>query len=182
METCNLKLASCNCQQGFTLLEFVVVILLISTLGAVLLDRVQIYQEAAEKTAMEQTAGIVRSALHLQIAGRLLKGSVESVRGLQTDNPMDWLAELPPNYVGVRFAPKAEEVPRGSWYFDLSDQQLVYRPRRAEHLAPNAAGQREVRYRVEVVYEKVAKEQAIKAENKEVQGVILALVEPYRWF
>ena len=37
---------------GFTLIEFVVVIIIISTLGAVLLDRMWFYQEAAEKAAM----------------------------------------------------------------------------------------------------------------------------------
>lgn len=180
MGTCNLKLAPCNCQQGFTLLEFLVVIILISTLVAVLSDRLLVVQEAAEKTAMEQTAGTVRSALHMQLADRLLKG-VE-VRALAQDNPMDWLAERPPNYVGVRFAPKAGEVPAGSWYFDLSDRQLIYLPRRSEHLAPNSAGRREVRYQVALVHGKETQEQGISVENKEVQGVILALVEPYRWF
>lgn len=167
---------------GFTLFELVVVIALISTLMAVLLDRMLVYQEAAEKAAMEQTAGIVRSALHLQIAERFLHSSRRGVAELQKDNPMSWLAEEPANYVGVRFAPKAGDVPGGSWYFDLSDSQLVYLPQRAEHLAPNAAGRREVRYRVMPVYGKSAQEQALNAENKELQGVILALVEPYHWF
>jgi prepilin-type N-terminal cleavage/methylation domain-containing protein len=168
--------------RGFTLIEFLVVVILIGTLGTVLLDRLLAYQEAAEKAEMEQAVGVLRSALHMQLADRLVKGGVRAVPGLRADNPMDWLAQAPPNYVGVRFAPKPGEVPRGSWYFDLSDQQLVYVPRRAEHLAPNAAGRCEVRYRVALVYEKSTQEQAISAENKEVQGVIQTLAEPYRWF
>lgn len=185
MSTCIPMLRACPRvprSEGFTLFEFVVVIILISTLGAVLMDRLLVYQEAAEKTAMEQTVGIVRSALHLQLADRLLRGGARGVADIGRENPMSWLAEVPPNYVGVRFAPKVGEVPRGSWYFDLSDQQLVYVPQRAEHLAPNAAGRREVRYRVALVYGKSAQEQALNAENKEVQGVILALAEPYHWF
>ena len=78
---------------GFTLIELVVVIIIISTLGAVLLDRMWFYQEAAEKAAMEQMAGTLRSALHFQIADRLLNGKTADIADLAQDNPMDWLAE-----------------------------------------------------------------------------------------
>ena len=65
--------------QGFTLLELVVVIIIISTLAAVLMDRVLFYQEAAERAAMEQMAGILRSALQFQVADRLLKGKTREL-------------------------------------------------------------------------------------------------------
>ncbi len=168
---------------GFTLLEFLVVIIIISTLGAVLLDRMWFYQEAAEKAAMEQLAGTLRSALHFQIADKLIKGKPQGVSGLVEDNPMDWLAEQPANYVGERFAPQAGEVPKGNWYYDLKDRQLVYVVARGGHFVPNKQGRKEVRYAVRVVYaHKAAQAGRDNADKDEVNGVILALTEPYQWF
>lgn len=165
--------------RGFTLIEFLVVIIIISTLAAVLLDRMLFYQEAAEKAAMEQMAGTLRSALHLQIADRLLHGKAADIAALAQDNPMDWLAEQPANYVGVRFAPKPGEVPKGNWYFDLRDKNLVYVVAHGAHFAPDPAGRKEVRYQVRLVY---GREAQASRNTAEINGVILALVEPYHWF
>ena len=168
--------------QGFTLLELVVVIIIISTLAAVLMDRVLFYQEAAERAAMEQMAGILRSALQFQVADRLLKGKTRELPLLVQDNPMDWLAEQPGNYVGVRFNPKPGEVPKGDWYFDLKDKQLVYIVARGSHFMPNQAGRKEVRYKVRLVYSRDAQVNPSGVDEKEINGVILALAEPYQWF
>ena len=168
--------------QGFTLLELVVVIIIISTLAAVLLDRILFYQEAAERAAMEQMAGTLRSALHLQIADKLLKGKTRDLPLLAEDNPMDWLSEQPANYVGVRFNPKPGEVPKGDWYFDLKDKELVYIVARGSHFTPDKAGRKEVRYKVRLVYSREAQVNQGSADEKEINGVILALAEPYQWF
>ena len=170
-------------KNGFTLIELVVVIIVISTLGAVLLDRMWFYQEAAEKAAMEQLAGTLRSALHFQIADRLLNGKTADMAELAQDNPMDWLAEPPANYVGDRFAPPVGEVPKGSWYFDLKDRQLVYLVSRGEHFTPNQQGRKEVRYAVRLIFtQNKAKADPKSADIQLVNGVILALVQPYTWF
>ncbi len=168
--------------QGFTLLELVVVIVIISTLTAVLLDRILFYQEAAERAAMEQMAGTLRSALHLQIADRLIKGKTRDLPLLAEDNPMDWLAEQPTNYVGVRFNPKPGAVPKGDWYFDLKGKELVYIVARGSHFMPDKAGHKEVRYKVRLVYSRGTQVNQGSADEKEINGVILALTEPYQWF
>ena len=170
-------------KNGFTLIEFVVVIIIFSTLGAVLLDRIWFYQEAAEKAAMEQMAGTLRSALHFQIADRLLNGKAADMAELAQDNPMDWLAEPPANYVGDRFAPPVGAVPKGSWYFDLKDRHLVYLVSRGEHFTPNQQGRKEVRYAVRLIFtQNKAKADPKSADIQLVNGVILALVQPYTWF
>ncbi len=168
--------------RGFTLIEFLVVIIIISTLGAVLLDRMWFYQEAAEKAAMEQLAGTLRSALHFQIADKLVKGQTRELSRLAEDNPMDWLAEQPSNYVGERFAPGADEVAKGNWYYDLKDRQLVYVVARGGHFMPDQAGRKEVRYAVRVVYARAPQAGQENADKQEINGVILAVAEPYRWF
>lgn len=169
--------------QGFTLIELVVVMIIISTLLAVLADRMWTYQEAAEKAAMEQMAGTLRSALHFQIADRLLSGKAADIGELAADNPMDWLAEPPANYLGDRFAPAAGAVSKGNWYFDLKDRHLVYVVSRGEHFTPNKQGRKEVRYAVRLVFSNKKTQAGLEnAVNPDINGVILALTEPYQWF
>lgn len=168
---------------GFTLLEFLVVIIIISTLAAVLLDRLTFYQEAAEKAAMEQMTGNLRSALHMQIADKLVRGKGADIASLLNDNPMDWLAEQPSNYVGVRFAPQAKDVAGGNWYFDLKDKSLVYAVKRGSHFIPGRNGRKEVRYQVRLVYGRNDDQvSGDNAKKQDINGVILALAEPYQWF
>jgi prepilin-type N-terminal cleavage/methylation domain-containing protein len=161
---------------GFTLLELMVVVSIIGVLAAVFLDRVLRYQEDAELAAMEQTVGILRSALHLQIAGILTRGAPGDLNKLANQNPMDWLAEKPRNYSGEYFDPKAGQVPPGNWYFDLKDRQLVYLVDRGEHFKPDRDGMKWVRYRTSLILGEFA------GHDKEVVGVVLAPVRPYHWF
>ena len=164
---------------GFSLLELVLVILLVSLLGGVLLDRLQFYQEQAEKTAMEQTVLALRSALILQIAERLPKGRL-SLNELIASNPMAWLQTKPEKYLGDRFGPAPGEIPAGCWYFDLRDNALVYVVAGRNFVA-NAAGKREVRLQVR---NHAFKPQVVlpAADISNIDGLSLVLVEPYHWF
>ena len=80
-------------QRGFTLIELAVVAVIVGLLATALLNRIVFYQEQAEKTAMEQTLGTVRSALHLQISDLLVDGNMAGINRLVDQDPMSWLAE-----------------------------------------------------------------------------------------
>lgn len=170
-------------RREFALLEFLVALIAISTLGAVLLDRLLFYQEAAEKAAMEQMAFALRSALRYQVVEQLMKGKPQSIAGLAGANPMHWLAEPPAAYAGELFAPEPGQVPKGSWYFDLKDRHLVYVVLNGAHFIPGARGRKEVRYVVRS--EPVRQTPQVgrnPADKQEVNGVALVLAEPYAWF
>lgn len=165
---------------GFTWLEFVVAILLLSLLGVVLLDRVSLYQEQAEKASMEQMVASLRSALRLQIVDRMLNGRQGQAK-LVDDNPMHWLIGSPANYLGERFGPVAGSVPGGHWYFDLRDKTLVYVVA-GRHFVADSAGRKEVRFQVRPVWSIKPQAGPDSADKQNIDSVILVLVEPYQWF
>lgn len=160
---------------GFTLFELIIVIVIVSFLAAVLFDRVRSYQELAEKAAMEQTAGVIRSALNLQVAERVAKGSVGELTQLARENPMNWLADRPKNYLGEYYDPRPGDVPRGNWYFDLRNRHLVYLVQKGEYFAPGKDDRKWVRYRVSLVYNRAAQTGAA------IEGVVLETIEAYTW-
>jgi prepilin-type N-terminal cleavage/methylation domain-containing protein len=134
--------------RGFTLLELVVVACLVGIFATVALDRLLRYQEVAEKTAMEATIGAIRSAQTLQLASRILHGGLASVPGMEEQNPIDWLAQPPAAYLGTLQDPSVAEIPKGSWYFDLKNKELVYRPQHTRYLLPGPDGTDRIRFKV----------------------------------
>jgi type II secretory pathway pseudopilin PulG len=61
-------------ETGFTLFELIVVICIVATMAGILLNRLRVYQEAAEKAAMQQTAAAIKSALQMRVASYLING------------------------------------------------------------------------------------------------------------
>lgn len=165
-------------EAGFTLFELMVVISIIAILAGVFLSRVRYTMELAEKTAMEQTVGAIRSALHLQMAALITENRMDEIPHLAEQNPMDWLAEKPKGYAGEFFDPKIGEIPNGSWYYDLKDGCLVYLVNLGSHFASPVGERKWIRYRTTVMYE------PIRTGNAKVKfsGVVFRETEAYRWF
>ena len=167
-------------EAGFTLFELIVVVILVAVFAGVLLGRFLLYQEMAEKTAMEQTAGAVRSALNIQVAGLIARGRTEDIPKLATLNPMNLLTEQQKNYIGEFYETSMDDIPPGSWYFDLRHRELVYLVYRGGHFVPAEDGSKRVRYKVALVYNNGLLSSG-QSGRKELGGVVLREVAPYKW-
>lgn len=165
--------------KGFTLVELLVVISLLSVLASMLFSRVLFYQEMAEKAAMQQVVGALQSALVLQYGHRMALGMGPDVNNISTENPMDWLAQKPINYAGEFNAIKPAAVKPGNWAFDLKTHELIYVPDHAEYFVPAKDGFKWVRYRTRLGYEAPPGHKGKGAQ--ELTGVTFAPVEPYQW-
>lgn len=113
-------------QTGFTLFELAVTLAIIGILVATLLSRVLTYQARAERAAMENVVGVLRSALGMKSAQLQAQGRAHEMSKLLTRNPMDLLAQKPANYVGDADTPQIDKISPGYWYFDRKDFLLVY--------------------------------------------------------
>lgn len=162
-------------ERGFTLLELVIVIAIYSVLIGVLLDRLNYYQELAEKAAMESTLRTIKTGLQIRLAELIVTNRQAEAASLEAEDPVRWLDDKPPNYGGsYRKPPKP-----GAWYFDAPERQLVYVVNVGNRLELGAGQEpKELRFQARLVKDRV---QAAGGPVEGVSGVTLAPVRPYRW-
>ncbi|HAN57317.1 MAG TPA: hypothetical protein DCQ77_14505 [Betaproteobacteria bacterium] len=113
-------------QLGFTLFELLGIILIVSVLSLLLFDRFLGYQALAEKTVMEMTVINMRSGLRLRVAELMMQDKMNEIGSLVHENPINWLAAPPPNYIGAFQNPEQHAIPTNTWYFDTRRRELVY--------------------------------------------------------
>ncbi|WP_426104861.1 type II secretion system protein [Massilia sp. TSP1-1-2] len=113
-------------ERGFSLFELAVTAAIIGVLAGVLLSRIQLYQEEAERVAMESVVGVLRSALSMKAGQLVAQGKQDQLSKLTSINPMDLLAQKPANYLGEFNSPQKEKISRGNWYFNRKKLLLVY--------------------------------------------------------
>ena len=145
------------------------------------MDRVQFYQEQAEKVAMEGVAGAIQSALILQFGQMQTRGKPSDVAALAKDNPMNWLLKKPSNYAGELYDPTPQSVESGNWVFDLRTRDLVYLLRNDGHFKPGRDGKSWIRFHVAVPYEPSRLPSQQNAPS-ELTGILFEPVAPYSWF
>lgn len=163
---------------GFSLLELAVVVCIVAVLFNLALDRLLRYAEIAEKSAMEQSVAAMRSALALRFASLYLRGTGEALQRLPDENPMDWLAEKPPGYLGELATPSLEQLERPSWYYDRRTRELVYVPLRTRFLDSGPLGDVRIRYRVVVRFQPAAEAGGLPSLDR--LGIDPSA--PIRWF
>jgi prepilin-type N-terminal cleavage/methylation domain-containing protein len=155
--------------RGFSLIELVVALVLVSIFAGVLLERTVYYQELAEKASMEQVAADLRSSVNLRAAELALENRFTELDALALQNPFDLLVRKPQNYLGVLEQPTAS----AGWYFDKRAKEVVYFVDLGRYFTPDENGLKRIAWRVTAVSgDKPGQPQWARFE----------LVKPYRWF
>ena len=167
--------------RGFSLFEFVVVIVCIAILSGLLLDRVLPLIGQAERVAFLQARQQIQSALLLEAAERLARGESASLSELAGSNPINLLLEPPGNYLGPRSSEQHDSVPRRSWYFDEQNRLLVYRPGRQAKLEILEGPADRIQMSVSFVYRDRDADGSFNASIDHFDGLRFVSVHPYAW-
>ncbi len=166
---------------GFSLLELVVVIVLISTLIAVAANRLLPYIDEAERVAVLRVEGQLRSSLMLEAAKRVVRGQSASLSDLEGANPVKFLLEPPKNYVGERFQREIEQSPTRRWYYERDSHRLVYRLGAPFGLPVHDESEEDPAFEVRVAFADSNGNGVFEAQREELYGVRLQRVAGTRW-
>jgi len=167
--------------KGFTLIELIVVIIVIVVLAGIFMSRIPYYQEQAEKAAMQQVEGALQSALTMRFGALMTRGAAneKELSVLATDNPVNWLQKMPPNYRGEYFDPTPRTIASGNWMFDLKSRDLIYVVDHGDYFTAGKDGNTWIRFHVKLGYEPAL---GRPESGKELTTVLFEPAEPYRWF
>ena len=153
---------------GFSYLELLVVITLISTLIAIALQRLLPYIREAERVAVLTMESDLRETLMVEAAKRIAGGRSASLPTLEGSNPMALMLETPANYLGEMNSPLVYEIPERHWYFDTGSGRLVYRMSQDDE-APRAP----VEFEVKIAFEDSNRDGSFELGTDELYGVRL---------
>ncbi len=166
---------------GFSLLELVIVIVIISILLVLAISRLLALQVDAERVSMETVAGTLRSAIGMKVAEAIVKSKVADLPSYEGSNPMDLLAQLPTNYLGELDGVDPATLADGNWYFDKRAKTLVYLVRNKGFFQGGSPNPPRARFAVRLVYSDINRNGLFDRGVDEVEGLRLSPVEPYSW-
>ena len=157
--------------RGFTLIELVVVLVIVSILGVAAVERLFYYQERAEKVAMLANLEAFKTGLRIRVAELLASNRGDRLATLEGMNPVDWMEEPPPGWLGRYQAPS----PPGSWSYATDTRELVYAPMNSRYLVTGGPG-KDLRFRVVLKYGPNG------TGGQALEAATIAPTTPYRWF
>jgi prepilin-type N-terminal cleavage/methylation domain-containing protein len=168
-------------QQGFSLLELVTVIAIISILVVVALKRMLPYIDEAERVSVIRLEGQLRSTLVMEAAKRIVRGESATITDLNGSNPVQFLLEPPKNYVGEVNAGTLQDVGPRHWYFDSGRRELVYRLGQAFVPIAGDEHRENPAFSVRVAYSDRDGDGRFEASRDELYGVRLVRVAGGSW-
>jgi len=168
--------------RGFSLVELLVVIIIISILMVLAIQRLLALQVDAERVVMESTAGTIRGALGIKVAEKIARQRVNDLPAFEGSNPMNLLAEVPGNYLGeFDGATDPYTLEKGSWYFDTTSRTLVYLVDNTGYFSGGVEDPLRARFKVRLVYTDANANGAFDPGIDSIEGLRFAAQEPYQW-
>lgn len=180
-DSCRLRRGPLVTSDGFSLLELVVVIIIISILMVLAIQRLLSLQVDAERVVMESVVGALRSAIGIKVAEKIVRQNPGDLATLESSNPMNLLAETPNNYIGELTGVDPGTLTPGSWYFDVDGRALIYIVDNSGYFSGGLSDPPRARFRIQLVYTDRNNNESYDSGVDSIEGLRLAPLESYRW-
>lgn len=167
--------------EGFSLLEFVVVICLIGILLVVAITRLLPYIDEAERVAVLTLEGQIRNSLVTAAAQRIARGQSTTISTMNGSNPMNLMLEVPGNYLGELDAADRASASPAHWFFDRAKRRLVYRPRQGFTFRNDENPVEQLEFEVRVAFADRNGNGAFEPGKDELYGVRLLRTAGGEW-
>ena len=168
-------------ERAFSLLELLIVIIIISVLLVIAVERLLKLRYEAERVTVESVIAAMRSGLYVEFAGAAATGQIARMDTAPGTNPMLRLAEKPDGYAGEFYGADPALFEPGTWYFDKRDRAIVYLVRFTDEFVTPLAGPPRLRLTVEPDYDDLDRNGRFDAGRDPVRGLKLAPLERYHW-
>ncbi len=166
-------------QNGFSLLELVIVIIIISTLLGFAIDKLLKLQVQAERSSMESIIGTLQSAIALTISEHIAKDKIPELKKYLNSNPMTLLANSPVNYLGD-FEGRPENPEPASWWYEQNSHSLVYFVLNQEHFVSQTGEKGYAKFKIVAVYDDNNTNGRFDRRDT-LKGLRLSPVAKYHW-
>jgi prepilin-type N-terminal cleavage/methylation domain-containing protein len=168
-------------RRGFSLLELLIVIVIISILLVLAIERLLRLRFEAERVTVQSVIGAMRSGLYVEFAAAAARGQAARLDAARGSNPMLRLAERPETYAGEFYGADPKLFEPGTWYFDTRDRALVYVVRFPEQFVSPLPDPPRLRLAVEPDYDDLDRNGRFDPGRDPVRGLKLVALEPYHW-
>jgi prepilin-type N-terminal cleavage/methylation domain-containing protein len=166
---------------GFTLLELVVVVIIISIAAVIALQHLMAVRVDAERAAITRMVGNLRSGIGMHVARSVLDDNWAAIAALDGANPMALMAQVPDSYLGELSAPDPSTVAAQRWYFDSGQGLLVYRVQFGEYFESTLDTPARARFKLKLLYADKNGNGRFDRGVDEFDGAELVAAEPFRW-
>ena len=168
-------------ERAFSLIELLVVIVIISVLVVIAIDRLLRLRFEAERVTVQSVIAAMRSGLYIEFAAAAAGSQESRINAARGSNPMLRLAERPEGYAGEFFGADPKLFEPGTWYFDTRDRALVYVVRFPEQFVTPLSGPPRVRLAVEPDFDDLDRNGRFDPGRDPVRGLKLVPLEHFYW-
>lgn len=168
-------------ERAFSLLELLIVIIIISVLLVVAIDRLLRLRFEAERVTVQSVIAAMKSGLYIEFAAAAAGGKSARIDAAHGSNPVLRLAEKPDGYAGEFFGADPALFEPGTWYFDSRDRAVVYVVRFPEQFVTPLGGPPRLRLAVEPDYDDVDRNGRFDPGRDPVRGLKLVPLEHFYW-
>lgn len=160
-----------------------ILVSLIGLLIFVAAGKVMELRADVERTRLQQVVDDLNAVLALEAASHVIHRQREQLAALHDSNPVTILEQRGGNldgYIGERYGADPLTIDPGQWYFERSENLLIYRVRHARHFHSPLDGPARARFRAVVEFDHDADDNASERPGG-FQRAALVAVEPYQW-